>query len=213
MKGFAIALGLLCGCRQVLGFDDVVASFPDATAIDAAGLDGPADGSAPGRCAGVTMSGQRVCVDSTHAASCDFDVGSGLFEIVTIDRECPPDSTCFDGHCATPNNAPACNKPADCPSNTCDLFVVGGTIQGFCAMPFPGGTGPYSSCTAPSGNNTGCATGMCSLDGEDPNQRECLFAPCASDIDCPNAGSCHLLGQPTTLEGVSFPAGFKACFG
>ena len=64
----------------------------------------------------------------------------------------------------------------------------------------------YTSCTS----NAACKTGFCSIDGEDSAHQECLF-PCSTDPDCPNGASCHFIGTPPAIEGVS-TASRKACY-
>jgi len=69
-----------------------------------------------------------------------------------------------------------------------------------------GGTGEYQNCGTTYGNAPQCATGICSLDGEDSNHRDCL----SSDNDCPGH-SCHAVGMPSAIEGASV-GGLSACY-
>lgn len=135
--------------------------------------------------------GERVCVDATHSGVCDPQ------HVPTTDRDCPPGSPCAAGFCAPPSGARPCAVDTDCSGQqVCDLYVVGGTLTGFCTDKLGGNTG---SC-AQQGNDPDCETGICASksDGAD---RLCL-SPCTSS--CPNSSDqCTDLGQPTTIEGTS----------
>lgn len=150
-----------------------------------------------------SFANQRMCVDSTHAGSCDATLQ------LVIDRACPPTSMCAGGHCQPPAGSSPCQKASDCSSGVCDLYVVGATLTGRCT-PVEGTGGAYANC-APAGNDAMCQSGICALDGADSSHQQCLV-PCRSgmDSDCPGGNSCHPIGKPTTIEGVSVTG--WACF-
>jgi len=132
--------------------------------------------------------GERGCVDSTHAGVCDGTM-------FVADHACPPSSTCDAGHCTPPPSATACTKAADCSGGqVCDLFVVGGTLAGFCTDPL----GPNTGSCSTTGFDATCKTGICAAgDGE----QQCL-TPCTTGADCTAQQACVTVQQPTTIEGT-----------
>ncbi len=78
-------------------------------------------------------------------------------------------------------------------------------LAGYCTAKLGTG-GMFAACT-PAGNNASCQTGICAIDGEDANHRQCYF-PCRNgmDADC-GGGSCHMMataiGEPDTIEGIT----------
>jgi len=164
------------------------APMPDAPVPDAAPIDAPP----PGLCLSLNL---RVCITSTQSGHCD-----NLLQPIA-DRSCPPGSLCSNGYCQPPNGAQQCQNRVNCGiGQACDLYVVAGQLQGYCTNDLGGG-GTFASCN----DDRECRAALCvtKMDGT----RNCL-ALCMSS--CPG-GTCDLVTQPATIEGVSTSA-IKSCF-
>lgn len=225
MIATAVVAALAAGCAFRLdgvttdaGVDesDASSSFDASQQTDLSSPNAPMDLAASpqpdlaaGQVGGCSSTTPRVCTDSTHSAHCDFNVTMNAW-VPTVDRACPPSSSCSSGHCQPPAGAAACTKPSDCSGGAvCDLFVVGGALEGHCTPPLAGaGGGVFSSCGPPYGADATCKTGFCALDANDSTIHQCLF-PCTQPSDC-GGNNCDPIASPSTIEG-GVATGLKSC--
>jgi hypothetical protein len=86
----------------------------------------------------------------------------------------------------------------------CDLYVVGGSFQGYCTAPI----GSSNSCST-SGADPNCRTGICADNGG----HECLVPCVPGQSGSCQGGSqkCSMISTPTTIEGQATASQY-ACF-
>jgi len=142
--------------------------------------------------------------DGTSGMSPDADVRSTVdaSSATACERTCPSGSTCSNGHCQPPAGATSCTKASDCSgSQVCDLYVVGGSLVGYCTDPFPTQNSGTSSCSSV-GYTSSCPTGICAQDSS--GHTRCL-TPCenGNDSTCSGDFLCKAVAEPQQIEGVS----------